>query len=109
MNDLLKKVAGEILNGKELNEAVNSISNDEIKNFMIEIYGINERIFDICPEFLKRFDMAMGAISNGEPVQREAAFSFVENMERIGVIKPGSSLVIRDKYYNFNELRFTKK
>lgn len=108
MNDLLKKVAGEILNGKELNEAVNSISNDEIKNFMIEIYGINERIFDICPEFLKRFDMAMGAISNGEPVQREEAISFIENMERIGVIKPGSSLVIRDKYYNFNELRFTK-
>ena len=108
MNELLKKVAKEILNGKDLNEAVNSISNDEIRKYMIDEFGINEKIFDICPKFLDKFNDAFGAISKGEENQKEVGISFVENMERIGVIKPGSSLVIRDKYYNFNELRFTK-
>ena len=106
MNDLLKKIAGEVANGKELEDVVNHIDDDEIKKFIIEIYGINEKIFDICPGFLKKFDTALGAIAEGEPAQRETAVSFVDNMERIGVIKPGSSLVILDKYYKFNETKY---
>ena len=102
MNETIKKVTDETTQGKSIKDAINTI----VDKMMLKDFGINEKALELCPDLLTKIDRAIGAIGKGEKEQREVAISFFENLERLGIVKPGTSLDMKDSCYNFNKLLF---
>lgn len=105
MNETIEKATEETT--KE--ERVSKVINSAIDRMMMEDFGISEKALEVCPKILSLINRAIGAITNGEKEQREKAICFLESLERIGIVKPGTSLDIKDTCYSFNEHLFRNK
>lgn len=105
MNETIEKVTEETT--KE--ERVCKVINRAIDEMMMKEFGISEKALEVCPKILLLIDRAIGAITNGEKEQREKAICFLESLERIGIVKPGTSLNTKDVCYSFNENLFRNK
>lgn len=102
MNETMEKVTEETTKEDKIKDVINTA----LDKMMIKDFGINEKALEICPDLLTKIDRAIGAIGKGEKEQREVAISFFETLERIGIVKPGTSLDMKDTSYNFNRLLF---
>lgn len=104
MNETMEKVTEETTKEEKIMDIINSI----VDKMMMEEFGITEKTLELCPKLLSKIDRAIGAIRNGEKEQREVAISFFENLERIGIVKPGTALNMKDSCYNFDPMKFHK-
>ncbi|MDY3829243.1 MAG: hypothetical protein SOZ71_10810 [Clostridium sp.] len=105
MNETIEKVTEETT--KE--ERVCKIINSSTEKMMMEDLGISEKALEVCPRILLLINRAIGAIKDGEKEQREKAIYFLESLELIGIVKPGTSLDIKDTCYTFNKYLFRNK
>lgn len=105
MNETIEKVTEETT--KE--ERVSKVINSAIDRMMMEDIGISEKALEVCPRILLLINRAIGAITDGEKEQREKAICFLESLERIGIVKPGTSLNIKDTCYSFNKYLLRNK
>lgn len=108
MSEVKNKIKEEVKREKAIKNIISDLNCDEFRELIIEDLGINKEIFEICPKFLDVLGDALEAILRGDSEQRNVGMNFVESMERIKVIKPGTSLEIKDIYYNFKESKIRK-
>lgn len=104
MNETIEKVTEETTKEERVSKVVNSAIDE-----MMEDLGISEKALEVCPRILVLINRAIGAIKDGEKEQREKAICFLESLELIGIVKPGTSLDIKDTCYTFNEYLFRNR
>lgn len=104
MNETIEKVTEETTKEERVSKVVNSAIDE-----MMEDLGISEKALEVCPRILLLINRAIGAIKDGEKEQREKAICFLESLELIGIVKPGTSLDIKDTCYTFNKYLFRNK
>lgn len=104
MNETIEKVTEETTKEERVSKVVNSAIDE-----MMEDLGISEKALEVCPRILLLINRAIGAIKDGEKEQREKAICFLESLELIGIVKPGTSLDIKDTCYTFNEYLFRNR
>lgn len=104
MNETIKKVTEETTKEERGSKVINSAIDE-----MMEDLGISEKALEVCPRILVLINRAIGAIKDGEKEQREKAIYFLESLELIGIVKPGTSLDIKDTCYTFNKYLFRNR
>ena len=104
MNETIEKVTEETTKEERVSKVINSAIDE-----MMEDLGISEKALEVCPRILLLINRAIGAIKDGEKEQREKAIYFLESLEYIGIVKPGTSLDIKDTCYTFNKYLFRNK
>ena len=104
MKETIEKVTEETTKEERVSKVINSAIDE-----MMEDLGISEKALEVCPRILLLINRAIGAIKDGEKEQREKAIYFLESLEYIGIVKPGTSLDIKDTCYTFNKYLFRNK
>ena len=79
---------------------------DTMRRTLNNAFGVNEKIYEINENFCEFFADVMEIVECGNPEQRREGLCIIETLERLGVIKAGVSLGVKDVFVTFNKKHF---
>lgn len=79
---------------------------DSVRRTLNKAFGVNEKIYEINENFYEFFTDVMEIVEKGNPEQRKEGLCIIETLERLGIIKAGVSLGVKDVFTTFNKKHF---
>lgn len=92
---------------KAAEEAVRKVEDKSLLE-MAKHLGIKEEVFKIKPDIMEIIDDTINIVRYGNEEQRRNGLIFFEVLERIGIVRMGTSLTIKDAFVLYNKELFDR-